>query len=124
MAAIEARTKEGKKTKCYALRAISAAFMIAATCPELYVAPYGSFLHHYPYITPPLVTVHTVDDMATRLKLQKKLMDVWVKKRFGEKAPIMMDWMEKDKSVTGIVLCSTFHTLCKTSYIFPILETK
>ena len=123
VAALDARRAKGWQTKCYATKAISAAFIIFTGCDVRYAAPYGAtFMMHYAYLGNINLTVGNVDELHRRLHENKKKMDKWAEDMFKHQADIMKKYMLEEKMMDGRELCKTFLGFCKVSYVFAPLE--
>jgi hypothetical protein len=114
MELIMERNSKGKKTRCYATKAISGAFMMFAACSERIALPGGRFMMHYPYILIPRVTVFNVGALKDDLLAEKLVVDKWIGELFNTKALIMLSYLAEEKYMSGIELCSTFTGFCKT----------
>ena len=67
---------------------------------------------HYPYLIVPRVTVQNVEQFRGMLQETKKMIDNWAHAVFNSKARLMLEYIDKEKFMTGKELCATFVGYC------------
>jgi ATP-dependent protease ClpP protease subunit len=121
--------KIGVHFKCVANDAISAAFMIWASCNERLVLPYGTILFHYPYL-PYIQGQLRSKEFETEAASAKVVEALW-KQRWNSYLFGFVSEANQDKAAAeetqffGRQFCLQFAPgFCKVVYVYKFLEEK
>jgi len=126
---IQALVKTGVHFKCVANDAISAAFMIWASCNERQALPYGTILFHYPYL--PYIQGQLRSTQFEQEAATAKVVEALWKQRWNGYLFGYVSEANQNKAATeetqffGRQFCLLFAPgFCKVVYVYKYLEDK